>query len=307
MALHREDCQSSTEVSKLNDWSLALPHAEPFQGTYTRTVAIDNLVDAFLSANDNSSHDTRQIISLGAGTDTRALRLFSQSRSSHLIYHEIDFEQTASAKFRTVQAVPILGKVLTDLTRGDNGTWSSQPGLGSEYHCHGFDLRELSQPTSKSIPGLRTDVPTLLISECCLCYMGQAETSRILSFFTSQIPSIGTLIYEPIRPNDAFGKVMTSNLAARHISMPTLQQYPEPEDQRQRLRDAGFTTVGAMTIEDIWVKWIEQEEKERLDRLEGLDEVEEWKLLAAHYVVAWGATWEGSGLWQGQADAHTTV
>jgi [phosphatase 2A protein]-leucine-carboxy methyltransferase len=86
--------------------------------------------------------------------------------------------------------------------------------------------------------------------------------------------------------------------------MPTLQQYPEPEDQRQRLRDAGFSTVRAMTIEDIWVKWVEQEEKERLDRLEGLDEVEEWKLLAAHYIVAWGATWEGSGIWQGQADAR---
>jgi [phosphatase 2A protein]-leucine-carboxy methyltransferase len=136
--------------------------------------------------------------------------------------------------------------------------------------------------------------------------MGQSEASRILSFFTSQIPTIGTVIYEPIRPNDAFGKVMTSNLAARQISMPTLQQYPEPEDQQERLRTAGFSTVRAMTIEDIWDQWVGTEEKERLDRLEGLDEVEEWKLLAAHYIVAWGATWEATGIWQSSARASTT-
>lgn len=275
-------------------------------GTYTRTIAIDSIVDAFLSYGNNDSKDTRQIISLGAGTDTRAVRLFSQPRNNNLIYHEIDFEQTSNAKFRTVQGVPPLAKILTDLARDDSGSWSSSPAPGSEYHCHGFDLRGLSEPASKTIPGLRPDVPTLLISECCLCYMGQSEASRILSFFTSQIPTIGTVIYEPIRPNDAFGKVMTSNLAARQISMPTLQQYPEPEDQQERLRTAGFSTVRAMTIEDIWDQWVGTEEKERLDRLEGLDEVEEWKLLAAHYIVAWGATWEATGIWQSSARASTT-
>lgn len=133
--------------------------------------------------------------------------------------------------------------------------------------------------------------------------MGQAEAARIISYFTSQIPTIGIIIYEPIRPNDAFGKVMTSNLAARHISMPTLGQYPEPQDQRQRLSLAGFTTSKAMTIEEIWDRWVSIEEKDRLDHLEGLDEVEEWKLLAAHYIVAWGASWEGSGLWEGNTRA----
>jgi [phosphatase 2A protein]-leucine-carboxy methyltransferase len=136
--------------------------------------------------------------------------------------------------------------------------------------------------------------------------MDRVDASRIISYFTSQIPDIGTVIYEPIRPSDAFGKVMTSNLAARHISMPTLEQYPEPGDQRQRLIAAGFSTAKAMTIEEIWDRWVEIEEKERLDRLEGLDEVEEWKLLAAHYIVAWGATWERSGLWQSDTRPTTT-
>ncbi|KAK0391027.1 hypothetical protein NLU13_0529 [Sarocladium strictum] len=276
------------------------------RGTYTRTIAIDSIVDAFLTSEIDPHSNTRQVISLGAGTDTRALRLFSQPRNYNLIYHEIDFEQTSSAKFRTVQGVPALAKILTDLARDDSSSWSSSPAPGNEYHCHGFDLRGLSDATSKIVPGLRTDVPTLLISECCLCYMGHAEASQILSFFTSRIPTIGTVIYEPIRPHDAFGKVMTSNLAARHISMPTLQQYPEPEDQRQRLKTAGFKTAKAMTIEDIWDKWVASEEKERLDRVEGLDEVEEWKLLAAHYIVAWGSTWEGTGLWQTNVGAYAS-
>lgn len=275
-------------------------------GTYTRTIAIDNLVDAFLASTLEGSDATRQIVSLGAGTDTRALRLFSEKRCDRLIYHEIDFAETCNAKFRTVQGVPALSNIFPDITRDESGSWSSTPRAGSEYNCHGFDLRELGDEGSwRAVPGLRPGVATLLISECCLCYMGQAEASRIISFFTSRIPTIGTIIYEPIRPHDAFGKVMTTNLAARHISMPTLEQYPEPEDQRQRLRTAGFNTARAMTIEEIWNRWVDTEEKERLDRLEGLDEVEEWKLLAAHYVVAWGATWEGIGVWQGDPGAST--
>jgi len=69
--------------------------------------------------------------------------------------------------------------------------------------------------------------------------------------------------------------------------MPTLESYKLPQHQTQRLRDAGFEHANTLTVERIWENWVSTEEKERVDRLEGLDEVEEWKLLADHYVVAW--------------------
>lgn len=60
------------------------------RGTYTRTTAIDMLVDRFLAT--TNPDEPRQIVSLGAGTDTRCLRLFSSSASHrNIAYHEIDF------------------------------------------------------------------------------------------------------------------------------------------------------------------------------------------------------------------------
>lgn len=52
---------------------------------------------------------------------------------------------------------------------------------------------------------------------------------------------------------------------------------------------AGFTAgQGAADVDFVWEKWVKQDEQEHVKRLEMLDEVEEWKLLATHYCVAWG-------------------
>jgi [phosphatase 2A protein]-leucine-carboxy methyltransferase len=140
---------------------------------------------------------------------------------------------------------------------------------------------------------MRTDVPTLLISECCLCYLEDSEANAVIEWFANKIPSLAIIIYEPIRPDDPFGKMMISNLAARRIRMPTLETYKSPDDQVRRLREVGFENVKQMTIEEVWDSWIPAEEKERVDGLEGLDEIEEWKLLADHYIVVWA--WRGLG------------
>jgi len=70
--------------------------------------------------------------------------------------------------------------------------------------------------------------------------------------------------------------------------MPTLDAYGSLEVQKERLKQAGFTgDQQAADIEWLWRKWIAQHEKDRLDRIETLDEVEEWELLAKHYLIAW--------------------
>lgn len=214
-----------------------------------------------------------------------------------------------------MQATPLLRDILTDISNDTrSSTWSSRPASGGEYYCHGQDLRSFVPRKAPSpdeeastdpkgqpglvLPGLRNDMPTLLLSECCLCYLGAAEASSVISFFSSRIASLATIIYEPTHPDDAFGRMMVSNLAARRIRMPTLDTYPTPEAQRARMRDAGFETVRHMTIERIWETWVPPEEKQRVDFLEGLDEVEEWKLLAAHYIVVWASKGNGFGSWE---------
>ncbi|KAI0100968.1 leucine carboxyl methyltransferase [Nemania sp. FL0031] len=263
------------------------------RGTYTRTTALDRLIGAFLSATEGQE---RQIISLGAGTDTRVFRLFKEGNRSKLIYHEVDFPTVTDRKYHIVKSTPILREVIQGPDFVDQSrTWRNY-GLSdaSQYWCHGIDLRDLAKPDATPFPGLRADIPTLLVSECCLCYLEVTDASAVMKYFTDRISRLSFVTYEPIHPNDPFGKQMVSNLAARHIRMPTLEEYTDTNKQEARLRDAGFDSVHSLTIERIWVDWVSTEEKERVDGLEGLDEVEEWNLLAGHYSVSWG--WREIGL-----------
>lgn len=275
---------------------------------------MNRLVDSFLD--DESAQDEtvqgRQIISLGAGTDTRCFRLFSQKdRRRPLIYHEVDFQSSSGRKRMIVEATPPLRNLLPHPTPTEDGngtSWRSTPeGDGNQYWCHGVDLRDLArdpastgaEPSqSRLLGGLRTDVPTLLISECCLCYLETPEARKVIAYFTDRIPNLGLVLYEPVRPDDPFGQQMVSNLAARKIRMPTLEDHKEPKDQEERLRQAGFEGVAQKTVDKLWERWVSTDEKCRLDDLEGLDEVEEWLLLAAHYIVAWGRRGEGFDGWQ---------
>lgn len=255
---------------------------------------MDRLIDLFLSKDEVGPSQERQVISLGAGTDTRCLRIFSQENPPIITYHEVDFPTICKQKFNTISASPKLGQILPKPVEQDGSTWCSQSPTGSQLWCHGVDLRELAQTEDTSIlKGLKTDVPTLLVSECCLCYLQTSEARDVIKWFTDRIPDLGIVIYEPIKPDDPFGRMMVSNLSARGIRMPTLEEYREPRDQENRLRGAGFDHIRQMAVDEIWEKWISESEKERVDNLEGLDEVEEWKLLAGHYIVAWG--WKGSG------------
>lgn len=82
---------------------------------------------------------------------------------------------------------------------------------------------------------------------------------------------------------------MVANLATRGIHLQTLHRYASLSAERERLREHGFVSgQGAADVDFIWERWISEEEKERVAGLEMLDEIEEWKLLASHYCVAWG-------------------
>lgn len=253
-------------------------------------MALDRLIDAFVF---DGSGMAKQIVSLGAGTDTRCLRLFSRPDLPALVYHEVDFPTISAKKLQTVQAHAALRSVLRNARPCEDGSsWSSADlPNGCEYWCHGMDLRDLAKPEAAALRGLRADVPTLLISECCLCYLETAAAKAVVGHFTARLPHLSIILYEPVRPDDPFGRQMVANLAARRIRMPGLEVYKEPADQDARLREAGFDNVRKLTVEDIWKTWVSAEEKERVDGLEGLDEVEEWNLLASHYIVAWA--WRG--------------
>ncbi|KAK5108506.1 hypothetical protein LTR62_008246 [Meristemomyces frigidus] len=262
------------------------------RGTYVRTKAIDRLVTRFLQSHPDQA---KQIISLGAGSDTRFFRLVPEQTTSStaLVYHEVDFETNVARKRASIRASPLLTTTIQKAASN-----------GSDYHLHALDLRDLTTKSPPLIPNLEPNIPTLLLSECCLCYLAPDTTTSILQYFTMNLSGpLALILYEPVRPHDAFGRTMVTNLASRGIHLQTLKRYSTLEAQRTRLRMGGFGGgQGARDVYQLYQDdaWVGRSERERVEGLEWLDEVEEWKLLASHYCVAWG--WRGDvfgGAWNG--------
>ena len=279
------------------------------RGTYVRTKAIDNLVDEFLS---KSPAQEKQIISLGAGSDTRFFRLMSRRPVPHgrgflqypnVVYHEIDFQANIIQKLHPIKRVSELCGHVASPVGFSNSTnpseiYNTVDTLDADqYHVHPVDLRSLdpSRPAPVSFQSIDTALPTLIISECCLCYLAPAAADTVALYFTKHLfpdsTSVGLILYEPIHPNDPFGKTMVSNLAARGIVLQTLKKYGSLEAQAARMKSYGLEGTGGASVKDLWDKGVEEQEKERVAGLEMVDEVEEWELLARHYCVAWG--WRG--------------
>ncbi|KIW19471.1 hypothetical protein PV08_00043 [Exophiala spinifera] len=273
------------------------------RGTYVRTTGIDRIVDAFLSAPENPH---KQIISLGAGSDTRYFRLKQARRNVAITYHEIDFAANTRRKISHLRSptFSVAAKTLAGIDMraqevdiSEDGTTLTSP----EYIIHPRDLRQLphQQP---GLTGLDTSLPTLIISECCLIYLPPDDADAVLQYFSNLFPSgtpLAIVIYEPIRPHDSFGRTMVNNLMNRGIQLQTLVKYADLAEQRIRLERHGFqnSTAGTLggsrsvDIDFIWREWVEASEKERIEGLEWMDEVEEFVLLAKHYCISWG--WRG--------------
>lgn len=117
----------------------------------------------------------------------------------------------------------------------------------------------------------------------------QAIVSSFLTHYLQPTTPAALVLYEPILPQDSFGRTMISNLQMRNIHLPTLTSYPELGDQRARLHGYGFRAgTKAADTNFLWRHWVSEREKERVSRLEFLDELEELELLLRHYCVAWG-------------------
>ena len=281
-------------------------------GTYVRTKIIDRLVEQFI---DDNPGQKKQIISLGAGTDTRFFRLMIRPNRANgtgyekpdVIYHEIDFPENIAQKLKPIYELSEFREHVSTPWSWDESTSSNdtQPRrnhlFAGNYCAHPVDLRTLdpSKNSPASFDHIDKSLPTLIISECCLVYLAPSAADAVALYFTQHLfpasTPVGLVLYEPINPNDSFGKVMVSNLAARGIELQTLRKYGSLEAQAARLKAYGFEGSGGADVKKLWDEAVEQKEKERVAGLEMMDEVEEWELLAEHYCVCWG--WRGEGVW----------
>ncbi|TKA44788.1 hypothetical protein B0A55_13098, partial [Friedmanniomyces simplex] len=144
------------------------------RGTYVRTTAIDKLVNRFLAA---QPEHRKQVVSLGAGSDTRFFRLMADEQGGSpkykVTYHELDFEANANQKRSILRHSTELSECLRRAEQD-----------GSTYHLHAIDLRDLTNKSPPIIPELDPALPTLLLSECCLCYLPPDAAASVLQYFT---------------------------------------------------------------------------------------------------------------------------
>lgn len=67
-------------------------------------------------------------------------------------------------------------------------------------------------------------------------------------------------LYEQIKPDDAFGKMMIRNLKSRNIELKGLQAFPDLMHQEKRFKDLGWQIAKAVDINTIHDKYLERSE-----------------------------------------------
>jgi tRNA wybutosine-synthesizing protein 4 len=280
------------------------------RGYFARVYSINRLIEDFLQTCSAASKKMCQIVSFGAGYDTRVFCMRdSDNRFSSLSikYIEMDFETVVRQKAAIIHQVPNLHDLLDNAQfyhnekELKNGVVVSSNG----YILLAGDLRD-EKSLQHLIMSIESDVPTLFLAEMVLAYMDPEYSDHLIAITRNAIKSPNLsifIIYEPINPNDAFGKMMIKNLKNRGCDLKSIIQYPTCDSVKKRLESLflkglneqldqqtkslaisiDMHTVYYSSLEKYNSQWIQ--ERKRIERLEILDELEEFDLLMQHYAL----------------------
>jgi tRNA wybutosine-synthesizing protein 4 len=127
-----------------------------------------------------------------------------------------------------------------------------------------------------------SSIPTLFISECVLIYTEPSVSEEIIKLSSLYKPSL-FVIYEQIKPNDSFGKMMIKNLVQRKCPLLSIEKYPTTDSQQKLFIDRGFEIAMARDVYQVYQNFVNRTEKTRIEKIEIFDEYEEWKMILEHY------------------------
>jgi len=259
------------------------------RGYYSRVAGVQEIIDQFLHL--YGKHGITQIVSLGGGFDTTYFRRLEKDPSSApTLYIELDYERVCRTKANIIRKNEIFTKLFSanELNRSPECS-------DSELHCGGYhllsaDLRYPEQvQTALEKCNVDWNQPILFLSECVLVYMHAHESSPLINWISSQIHESNGMgmfvIYEQIRPDDPFGRVMVENLQSRGCPLLSLSNHPSLESQEERFKQLGWTYSHARDMNDIYLNVIPTTDRLRAEKLEMFDEFEEWFLIQAHYCI----------------------
>ncbi|KCV68284.1 hypothetical protein, variant [Fonticula alba] len=277
------------------------------RGTYIRVRLFDWAVEAFLRQ-PGVGPGSLQVVSIGAGFDTRPFYLSAGARENLRTYVEVDFPEVVARKMAAMQQADHFAQ-----TQGLDLPFASVYGplhasaadgdlplsLTSEkYALVAADAADTAALGRALFDVARLDRhrPTLFLFECVMVYIRPAAADGLFAWLVAPdtgFSSVGMLLFEMIGGGDHFGEMMVKNLKSRNIQLPGLLD--DLGAHRARLQRAGFlqtpsrrTGFAGFNLHELFARVVSRAELRRLNTLEPLDEVEEWALLMSHYVMYCG-------------------
>ncbi|XP_072665391.1 tRNA wybutosine-synthesizing protein 4 [Canis lupus baileyi] len=260
------------------------------RGYYVRARAVGHCVRAFLERTCAAPGAPRaQVVSLGAGSDSLYFRLKTEGRLTGAAVWEVDFPDVARRKAERIQDTPELCELTGPFQSRDPASVLCFE--GADYRLLGLDLRQLPRlDQALAAAGLDAAAPTLLLAEAVLTYLEPNDAAALIAWAAQRFPDALFVIYEQMRPHDAFGQFMQQHF--RQLSSPLhgLDRFPDVEAQQHRFLQAGWTDCRAMDMNEFYRCFLSSEECQRVENLEPFDEFEEWHLKCAHYFILAAST-----------------
>ncbi|TRY91864.1 hypothetical protein DNTS_027206 [Danionella cerebrum] len=203
------------------------------RGYYVRWRAVDYCVKRFLHV--TKSCPRRQILSLGAGFDSLYFRLHMEGAIGCVTVFEIDFPEVAHRKAALISNNPCLKDALADFETDINQQTDALFISSAHYKLIGLDVRkEQEVEATLSAAGLQRDAPTLILSEVVLTYMETHGSDAVIGWAARALPQSMFVMYEQIRPDDPFGRVMQLHFLKLNSTIHALKQYPDTVTQTHR-------------------------------------------------------------------------
>ena len=281
------------------------------RGYYCRHLAFQWFVDTFLervraSSGGGGGGDTTTpllpctILSLGAGFETTFFRLAAGGGPLPTRYVELEFAAVTRRKAATIQGVPALAAAVS---AAGTATFDLEAGAVASpvYTLAPVDLRDAAGVVGAlDALGLDPAAPTLILAECVFAYLPAPAGAALVAALGARFPATAACaVYDPIRPDDAFGTQMAANLAARGCPLVGVAGAPTPGAQASRFTAGGaWGRAAAADLREVWAARTPAAAHAAADRIERLDEVEEWHLILEHYGLAVGVN-DGEGVLAG--------
>lgn len=251
-------------------------------GTHHRTYVIDSLAERFM-AGGQGAKKKKQVLSLGAGSDSRFWRLregYCTTGEAWPVgrWVETDLQMTVSQKIRTVLATDSLRDLCgTQLAVSPGPKMpvaapapcidlpSDPTDLYADNYCLlAADLRRPAElinklqsappdGTSKD-PLLDPAAPTLIIAELLFLYLSPSHTAACLAALTAFFKGpLMIITYEALDLGDSFSRMMVQNLAGRGLSLAGFESNGSVASQIGRLEEHGFTEIVSTDMKSLRV------------------------------------------------------